>query len=174
MARITVISGCPGSGKTTLSKRLANSSAMGVRIDTDTFYGFLAHRIDPSTPEAEPQNTTVVKAFLKASASFLRDGHDVYIDGVLGPWWLELMKQELTAFQYAILHASEEAVLGRTAERAKSTQASANPALVKIMHAQFEQLSGMQQRTLITTAKTPADIYREFKTRLDQGDFKVP
>jgi cytidylate kinase len=171
MASLTIISGCPGSGKTTLSKQLANNSSMGVRVDTDAFYHFVAHRLDPSTPESKMQNTTVVRAFLRAANTYFQDGHDVFIDGVIGPWWLELIQDELTTFEYAILHADLETVQRRTSERAKTSQVSANPTLVEIMHSQFDAIAGMARRTISTSGKIPSDVLDEFTNRQREGDF---
>lgn len=171
MAGITIISGCPGTGKTVLAERLAERSALGVRVDTDTFYRFVAHRLDPSTPESEAQNATVVRAFLRAADSFFQDGYDVVVDGVLGPWWLELMQSELPAFEYAILHADLDDVLRRTTERARTAQFSAGPALVRTMHNQFDALAGMERRTINTSGKPPSDVLEEFINRQRAGDF---
>lgn len=169
MASLIIISGCPGSGKTTLASSLADRSPLGVRVDTDAFYHFVTHRLDPSTPESKNQNTSVVRAFLRASNSYFQDGYDVLIDGVLGPWWLKLMQSELSEFGYAILHANRETVLQRTSER--TSQGSANPALVKTMHAQFDSISGMEKRTINTSGKTPSDVLIEFTNRQRNGDF---
>jgi hypothetical protein len=93
------------------------------------------------------------------------------VDGVLGLWWLELMQSELSVFEYTILHADLETVLQRTADRAKTSQVSANPALVGTMHDQFDSLSGMEKRTITTTGKTTADVVEEFMKRQREGDF---
>ena len=144
---------------------------MGVRIDTDAFYHFLAHRLDPSTPESNTQNTTVVRAFLRAANAYFQDGYDVFIDGVIGPWWLELIEAELTTFRYAILHADLETVQRRTSERAKTSQVSANPTLVRTMHSQFDAIAGMAHRTINTSGKTTSDVLDEFSNRQREGDF---
>jgi predicted kinase len=171
MTSLSIISGCPGSGKTTLAQHLANGHPDGVRIDTDAFYHFLAHRIDPSTPASKSQNTTVVRAFLRAAKTYFDDGYDVLIDGVLGPWWLDIIGAELPVFEYTILHADLKTVLQRTSHRAKTVQTSANPALVRAMHSQFDAISGMEKRTLITSGKTASEAQTEYTRKQLNGDF---
>ena len=173
MSNLVIISGCPGSGKTTLAKQLAGRGKRGVRIDTDAFYHFLSHRLDPSTPESKDQNTTVVRAFLRSALAFNEDDYDVYVDGVIGPWWLEILQTELPEFQYAILHADLRTVMARTTERAKTHQASASPEIVKIMHSQFDAIEGQETRFIVTTGKDPEEILSEFDSRLTQGDFVI-
>ena len=171
MSSITIVSGCPGSGKSTISKLLAANREMGVRIETDVFYHFLAHRLDPSTPESKPQNTTVVRSFLKSALSFYEDGYDVFLDGVIGPWWLQAVQEILPSFQYAILHANLETVLQRTKERANIAQSSANPELVCVMHSQFDALTDVDSRTIDTRNKSSKAVFDEFLFRQTQGDF---
>lgn len=142
-----------------------------MRIETDVFYHFLPHRLDPSTVESKPQNTTVVRSFLAAALSFYEDGYDVFLDGVIGPWWLETVRKTLPTFQYAILHADLDTVLKRTIERSITAQSSASPDLVRVMHEQFDAVKGVDSRTIRTSDKTSAVVFAEFLSRQRQGDF---
>lgn len=62
MASIVIVSGCPGSGKTTLSHALARSQPSGVHIVSDVFYGFPAAPVDPTRKESHHQNTVIMRA----------------------------------------------------------------------------------------------------------------
>lgn len=171
MSSITIVSGCPGSGKSTVSTMLAANRQMGVRIETDAFYHFLAHRIDPSTPASKTQNEAVVRSYLMSALSFFDDGYDVFLDGVIGPLWLDTIREILPEFHYAILHADLETVLERTTQRSKTKQSSANPELVREMHRQFDTLEGVDSRTIDTRNKTPTLVMEEFLDKQTQGHF---
>ncbi len=169
---VTIVAGCPGSGKTTLSSALAGASQTGVHVVADEFYRFLSHRIDPTTAASHIQNTTVTRSLLAAARTFADSGYDVYVDGVLGPRWLATISGELHSFEYVILHADLDIVLQRTVIRAKATQASATPAVVRIMHEQFDGIIEEHSARVIDTTGKPAETVRnEFIRRQLAGDF---
>lgn len=81
---ISIISGTPGAGKTSLARLLSLSEPKGVHIESDVFFRFLAHRVDPSLPDAQEQNLTVVRAYVAAANQYSAGGYSVYLDGVIG------------------------------------------------------------------------------------------
>ena len=174
MNRVTIIAGCPGSGKTTLARSLAGRHPNGVHLATDRFYEFLAHRLDPSTPESHAQNTAVVRAFLAAAKSYCDDDYLVFVDGVIGPWWLDTIIGFFPVFDYVILHAGLECVQARTGNRAQAAQASANSALVAEMHRQFAAVSGFASQLIDTDGLGPDWVVAEYDRKLEAGDFIVP
>lgn len=172
---ITVISGCPGSGKTSLASRLAQRSETGVHLVTDDFQHYLSHPIDPSTPASQAQNTTITRAFLAAAKEFDLAGYQVYVDGVIGPWWLETIELIFPTFDYLLLHASLETVMARTAQRARTSQQSAAPELVQEMHRQFERVVSDHQARVIQTDNLALDaITAETSQRQQQGGLMWP
>lgn len=174
MDRVTIISGCPGSGKTTLARTLAGRHLRGVHLATDRFYEFMAHRLDPSTPESRSQNTAVVRSFLAAAKSFREDDYQVFVDGVIGPWWLDTIIGFFPDFDYVILHAGLECVLARAGDRAQHAQASANSELVAEMHRQFAAVSGFSRQRIDTDGHSPDWVLAEFDRKSEAGDFAVP
>ena len=51
MNKISLISGCPCSGKTTLANTLASSEEKGAHLPLYSFFEFLVHPISPTLPE---------------------------------------------------------------------------------------------------------------------------
>jgi len=84
--RIIVITGSPGTGKTTTASIVAKESDMdkSVHMHTDDFFHYLSKgAIPPHLPESNEQNLVVIEAFLEAAKRYARGGYDVIVDGLL-------------------------------------------------------------------------------------------
>lgn len=165
---ITIISGTPGSGKTSLASLLSTSESKGVHLESDTFFRFLTHRIDPSLPDADSQNSTVVRAYIAAAREYSAGGYDVYLDGVIGPWLLPLIASMASDICYVLLHAPLDVVLARA--KARTSQASVTPDVVIRMHEQFSNIpDSLRQHVIHTSDKSIDQVANEYRSRSRAG-----
>ena len=123
--RIIVVTGSPGTGKTTIASIVAKESSMdkSVHMHTDDFFHYLSKgAISPHLPGSNEQNLVVIEAFLEAAKRYARGGYDVIVDGIVGPWFLEpwrTLAQEDYEVHYIVLRASKEETMKRAVERSK-------------------------------------------------------
>lgn len=159
--RIVIVTGCPGTGKTTVASMLAEESDMkkSVHMHTDDFYGQLCKgAIPPYLPESHEQNLIVIEAFLEAAKCYVRGGYDVIVDGVIGPWVLDPWKRiagERYEVHYIVLRAGKEETMRRAVNRSKLDK-NTNTELVEIMWKQFADL-GNEEAYVVDTTECPVE-----------------
>lgn len=166
--RMVVITGSPGTGKTTIAAAVAKESAMekSVHMHTDDFYHSLSKgAVPPHLPGAGEQNQIVIEAFLAAAKRYVRGGYDVVVDGIIGPWflrpWLNLA-QEGYKIHYIILRASKEETMRRAVGRTKLDRET-NTVLVETMWEQFCCLGIYEQNVIDTTEFSVQDTVSAVK-----------
>lgn len=169
--RIIVITGSPGTGKTTTASIIAKESDMekSVHMHTDDFYHYLSKgAILPHLPESKEQNLIVIEAFLEAAKRYARGGYDVIVDGIIGPWFLEPWRnlvREHYEVHYIVLRASREETLKRAVERSKLDRKT-NIELVEIMWEQFYDLGMYESNVVDTTADSIQDTVSAVKEKI--------
>ncbi len=169
--RIVVITGAPGTGKSTTSAIVAQESDMekSVHMYTDDFYHYLSKgAIPPYLPESNEQNLIVIEAFLEAAKRYARGGYDVIVDGIIGPWFLEPwlnMVQEGYEVHYIILRANKEETMKRAIHRSKLDRET-NIALVETMWQQFRDLGTYETNMIDTTNFSIQDTVSAIKEKI--------
>ena len=169
--RIIIITGAPGTGKTTTSAIVAKESSMekSVHMHTDDFYHYLSKRaIPPHLPEANEQNLIVIEAFLEAAKRFVRGGYDVIVDGIIGPWflepWLNIVREGYEV-HYIVLKADKEETMKRAIERSKLDRKT-NIELVETMWEQFDNLGIYEKNSLDPTQLSVRDTVFAIKEKI--------
>lgn len=126
---VLILSGPPGSGKSTVADALAGDAKRSVHLESDWFYrsirsGFIA----PHLRASHAQNTAVMDIATDAAAGYAAAGYAVVWDGIVGPWFLDRIVGRLAAkgvpVRYLVLRASRDVSLERVTVRDRTSELS--------------------------------------------------
>jgi predicted kinase len=179
---VVVVTGPPGAGKSTVARLVAARFDPAVCIESDWFWKTVVRGfVPPWEPEADPQNRVVVRAFASAAAVMAAGGYGVVVDGIVGPWNLDVVTEQLEALDvdcaYFVLRPAREVALARATARVGEAGTDGHPPLTDegpILHMwdQFSDLGQYEDRVIDNTdlsADATADlIWREIHAQ-DRG-----
>jgi len=182
---VLVITGPPGSGKSTVAPRLARRLGPSVAcIESDWFWTTIhAGFVEPWRPESDHQNRTVLRAATSAAAELAIGGYRVVVDGVIGPWHLAHITSILDArgigLDYAVLRPALATCLARAEARsAEPPRVPGHPPLaasgpIRHMWAQFADLGDYEAHVLDPTGHDPAWTVDRLEGLLAAGHLRI-
>ena len=175
---VTILTGPPGAGKTTVAALLAADAARPtVTLTTDVFYRSITTGfVPPYLAGSQRQNEVVADAIVGATTSYARGGYDVVLDGVVGPWFLDPFRaaaaREGWDLAYVVLRPGLDVTLARATDRADAELRE--PAAVRSMHAAFDDLGDLEAHARDTTDEEPAVTAAAVRAALDAGGSRLP
>jgi predicted kinase len=172
MGTVVIVSGCPGAGKTTLARGLARASPRGLHLESDLFYGFPAHFVDPTRPESHAQNRAVLRAVGRAAGAFADEGYDVFVDGVVGPWFLPWVRGAVGSRHhqsYVLL----DVALPLALERVRAREGPGESARVEHMHRAFGRGHGYARHRVETAEQDAQAVLRRVTAGLADGLYRL-
>ncbi len=159
---LLIVTGPPGSGKTSISRCLAErSDASAVHLHTDDFYAaILSGAIAPWQPESRHQNAVVSEAIAACACAFAVGGYRVIIDGIVGPWFLDVYRAAAAragrSIDYVVLRPNKALAVERARTRAINPVNAYPP---KIFEG-FAELGPLEGHVIAVERQSIEDIVR--------------
>lgn len=170
-APLIVVSGPPGSGKSTVAALMAQRFARSAHLPGDHFFRYIrGDWKDPSRPEADEQNRLVVQISARAASGYAEAGYTTILDGIYGPWFLDILVEATRGAQlhYTILRADLATCIERTVG---NSDTPASEEVVRTMHGHFDQVAQYETYVVDTSAPTPEEVTDEVIRRFEAGEF---
>ncbi|MGC4943297.1 AAA family ATPase [Kribbella sp. DT2] len=153
---VILLTGSPGSGKTTVAALVATDAAgPAVYLTTDLYFraiktGF----VPPYMPGAQQQNEVVVDAIVATATTYARGGYDIVVDGIIGPWFLKpyrvAAERDQLALSYVVLRPDLATTLRRAQQRPDTELKDVEA--INGMYDAFKDLGELERHVIDTSA----------------------
>lgn len=176
---IILVSGPCGAGKTSVSRLLAQNKrgSPAVHIHSDDFYHYIkTGYIPPWQKAAGDQNEVVMRAAAACAEQYAQGGYQVYVDGVIGPWFLKEW-QRLSAhgldLRYVVLRPVQETAVQRAMAREQRQEFPLQKETVQAMWGMFAQLGKYESHVVDNSGQSVQETAVFLQSSLAAGKFRL-
>jgi DNA polymerase III delta prime subunit len=177
-----LLSGPPGAGKTTVGRMVASRVPHSVCIQSDWFWTTIVNGYDPPwEPVADRQNRVMISSALASAHRMAAGGYSVVLEGIIGPWHFDLVREELghspVPWSYAVLRPDLPVCLsragGRVAESPEHRDALTDEDPIRHLWNQFADLGPYEPSVLDTSVLSPSETADEIWRRVEGGQGRL-
>ncbi|MBX5203777.1 AAA family ATPase [Rhizobium sp. NZLR1] len=170
---ILILTGPPGSGKTTTALALAEEpGSPKVHLHSDDFWHFIKNgALPPYLPEAHEQNAVVMDVLAGVAEGYAKGGYFVVVDGIIGPWFLQSFKAITAPLHYVVLRPPLDVAILRCQERGGDTLTDPEP--ITALYKQFSSLEELEKHVLSTDGQARHDTLSMVIEAVEGGKFRL-
>jgi len=174
---VLVLTGAPGSGKTTVARLLTAQATRAVHVEADCFFSFITSGyVEPWKPESHEQNKVVMRLVGEAAAGYAMAGYLTVIDGIISPgWFLEPLTTSLRAAGLEVAYAVLRPALSIATERAARREASRlnDPEVIERLWRDLADLGPLEQHAIDNSTQTAEETSNLLADRLRVGELTL-
>jgi predicted kinase len=180
---LLILAGPPGAGKTTVGAIIASEPPLSACIHSDWFWTTIVNgHIPPWERAADAQNRAVIRAAAAAGIRMANAGFTVVLDGILGPWHFEPLREELAQctapVNYAVLRPDSDTCVvrarGRVLESPQHRDALTDEGPIRHIWDQFHHLGPIEPFVIDNSAIDPRATAMLVRKRIAAGELVFP